>query len=267
MGRVAAKKGRLVLRGYIFTSRYSLPLILPTFMFSAERILTIRKSKGFSQELLAEQSGVSLRTIQRVEQGETVPRGHTMQALATALNVPLEALLAAPVAELAIAPAPPMPMPIPATPLWHPALPLAASSPVPVPVTLPVAPPAPARPLPADPQLLQLLNLSALCLLVFPFLNLLVPYLLWRKHRHDTAHAAEVGRRVLGFQVLWQVASFFAYLMALLVQAVMFYYFGVMLKGLFLGVFVLTYLVNVATVGYNQWLLLQGRLDIYPVRL
>lgn len=217
-------------------------------MFSAERILTIRKSKGFSQELLAEQSGVSLRTIQRVEQGETVPRGHTMQALATALDVPLDALLTPPVpaAETAVAP--------PETAV--------ASEP------LSTAPPiAASSALPADPHVLQLLNLSALCLLVFPFLNLLVPYLLWRKHRHDTAHAAEVGRRVLGFQVLWQVASFFSYLMVLLLQAAFFFYLGVRLKGVFLGVFVLTYLINVVVVGYNQWLLRQGRLDIYPVRL
>ena len=198
-------------------------------MFSAERILSIRKSKGLSQELLAEQSGVSLRTIQRVEQGETVPRGHTMQALATALNVPLDSLLAAP-------------------------------------ATTPVAASA-APELPSDPLLLQLLNLSALCLLVLPFLNLLVPYLLWRKHRRDTAHADEVGRRVLGFQVLWQVASFCSYLVALLVQAVVLHSFGVVLKGLFLGVFVFTYLVNISTVGYNQWRLRQGRFDIYPVRL
>ena len=241
-------------------------------MFSAERILTIRKSKGFSQELLAEQSGVSLRTIQRVEQGETVPRGHTMQALATALGVPLDALLVAPVsvAEIAFAPAPQPSVPESDMPLWHPAPRLAAPSLAPPPTVTLAAPPAPApttRPLPADPQLLQLLNLSALCLLVFPFLNLLVPYLLWRKHRHDTDHAAEVGRRVLGFQALWQVASFFSYLMALLLQAVMFYYFGVMVKGVFLTVFGLTYLVNVMTVVYNQWRLRQGRLDIYPVRL
>ena len=207
------------------------PFIFTAFVFSAQRLLAIRKSKGFSQELLAEQSGVSLRTIQRVEQGETEPRGHTMQALATALAVPLNALLAAP------APLPPV-VPAPAS-----------SS------------------LPADPQLLQLLNLSALCLLVFPFLNLLVPYLLWRKHRHDTAHAAEVGRRVLGFQVLWQVASFFSYFMALLLQAALFSYAGIKWKGVFLGVFVVTYLVNITTVGYNQWLLRQGRLDIDPVRL
>lgn len=216
-------------------------------MFSAARILAIRKSKGFSQELLAEQSGVSLRTIQRVEQGETVPRGHTIQALATALKVPLDALLTlpAPVAAPAVEPAVDLPSERPTSP----ATPLATPS------------------LPADPQLLQLLNLSALCLLVFPFLNLLVPYLLWRKHRHDTLHAAEVGRRVLGFQMLWQVASFFSYLMVLLLQAAVLFYFGVVLKGIFLAVFVLTYLVNIVTVGYNQLRLRQGRLDLYPVRL
>jgi transcriptional regulator with XRE-family HTH domain/uncharacterized Tic20 family protein len=224
-------------------------------MFSAERILAIRKSKGFSQELLAEQSGVSLRTIQRVEQGETMPRGHTMQALATALDVPLEALLTMPALVVGAvgAPAESVAAPVPLSPE------LAAPQPPNAPV--------PSPPLPTDPQLLQLLNLSALCLLVFPFLNLLVPYLLWRKHRHDTAHAAEVGRRVLGFQLLWQVASFFSYLLVLLLQAGMVYYFGVVLKGAFIGVFVLTYLVNITTVGYNQWLLRQGKLDIYPVRL
>ena len=218
-------------------------------MFSAARIQALRKSKGYSQELLAEQSGVSLRTIQRVEQGETVPRGHTVQALATALDVPLEALLTAP--------APAAESPLTSV--------LLAPEPAPPLALLPMPPRSPAPP--AEMQVLQVLNLSALCLLVFPFLNLLVPYLLWRKHRHDSVHAAEVGRRVLGFQVLWQVASFFSYLMVLLLQAAMFFYFGVVLKGVFLGVFVLTYLVNIATVVYNQWLLRQGQLDIYPIRL
>jgi transcriptional regulator with XRE-family HTH domain len=233
------------------------PSIPPCFMFSAARIQALRKSKGYSQELLAEQSGVSLRTIQRVEQGETVPRGHTVQALASALDVPLEALLALPepVAEATMEPARTLDVPVL----------LRAASPAPAPQFATAPPTSPVlRP---DQQILELLNLSALCLLVFPFLNLLVPYLLWRKHRHDTPHAAEVGRRVLGFQVLWQVASFFSYLMVLLLQAAMFFYFGVVLKGVFLGVFVLTYLVNVVTVGYNQLLLRRGHLDIYPIRL
>ncbi len=45
-----------------------------------------RISLGLSQEALAEKSGISLRTIQRIEKDETTPRGETLQLLATALG-------------------------------------------------------------------------------------------------------------------------------------------------------------------------------------
>ncbi|MBF9236196.1 helix-turn-helix domain-containing protein [Hymenobacter sp. BT683] len=205
-------------------------------MFSAARISALRKSKGLSQEVLAEQSGVSLRTIQRVEQGETVPRGHTVQALAAALEVPLEALR-------------------------HEPEPAGAALPAPTPALV-VAPA-----LPDDPEFLQLLNLSALSFLVLPFLNLVVPWLLWHARRHSTAHVAALGRRVLGFQVLWQVGCFFAFMLAIGAQMVARHYYQVVLPGMFLGVLVLTYAVNVLTVVYYQRQLRQGRLDVYRFRL
>jgi len=198
-------------------------------MFSAARILAIRKSKGLSQEVLAEQSGVSLRTIQRVEQGDTVPRGYTLQALAAALDVPLEAFRPEPEAATPVSTA--------AVPTTHP-----------------------------DPQLLQLLNLSALSFLVLPLLNLLVPWLLWQKHRHEVDHAVEVGRRVLGFQILWQVGCFLTYLLAGLVQVVAHAYQAV-LPGLYVGVFISSYLLNLGVVLYYSWQLRKGRLDIYRFRL
>jgi transcriptional regulator with XRE-family HTH domain len=205
-------------------------------MFSAARISAIRKSQGLSQEVLAEQSGVSLRTIQRVEQGETVPRGHTLQALATALNVTLDDLRPAPE-------------------------PTAEAGPVPLP--MPAAPPA----LRLDPDFLQLLNWSALSFLFLPLLNLVVPWLLWRARRHDTAHVAELGRRVLGFQLLWQVASFFAFLLAVGLQMVAARSYHAVLPGLFFGVLVLTYAANALTVGYYALQLRRGRLDLYRFRL
>lgn len=52
----------------------------------AERVKELRSRKGISQELLAEESGLSLRTIQRIENNETVPRGDTLKRLAIALN-------------------------------------------------------------------------------------------------------------------------------------------------------------------------------------
>ncbi|MFY0594381.1 DUF4870 domain-containing protein [Roseivirga sp.] len=52
-----------------------------------QKITELRKRKGYSQELLAENSGLNLRTIQRIEKGETIPRGDTLRKLALAFDV------------------------------------------------------------------------------------------------------------------------------------------------------------------------------------
>lgn len=59
----------------------------------AERVKKLRGRKGYSQELLAEESGVSLRTIQRIENGETEPTGETLKRIANALNINPEELI------------------------------------------------------------------------------------------------------------------------------------------------------------------------------
>lgn len=52
----------------------------------AQRVKDLRNRKGISQENLAEESGLSLRTIQRIENNETVPRGDTLKRLSIALD-------------------------------------------------------------------------------------------------------------------------------------------------------------------------------------
>lgn len=47
----------------------------------------LRERKGLSQEELSESAGVSLRTIQRMENGEGVPRGSTLRNIASSLGV------------------------------------------------------------------------------------------------------------------------------------------------------------------------------------
>jgi XRE family transcriptional regulator, regulator of sulfur utilization len=61
-------------------------------MLLGEKIISLRKSKSISQELLAENSHISLRTIQRIESGATVPRSFTVKVIAEALGVPIEQL-------------------------------------------------------------------------------------------------------------------------------------------------------------------------------
>ena len=53
----------------------------------SKKVKELRIKKGLSQELLAETSGLSLRTIQRIENGETMPRGDSLKRLSIALRV------------------------------------------------------------------------------------------------------------------------------------------------------------------------------------
>ncbi len=48
----------------------------------------IRIEKGLSQEELSEKSELSLRTIQRLENGKSEPRGDTLKRLTNALELP-----------------------------------------------------------------------------------------------------------------------------------------------------------------------------------
>ncbi len=56
-------------------------------MNTQSKIKELRESRGFSQEELSETSGVSLRTIQRMENGESIPRGSTLRTIASSLNL------------------------------------------------------------------------------------------------------------------------------------------------------------------------------------
>ena len=53
----------------------------------AIRLKELRNQKGMSQEVLADEAGLSLRTIQRIENGETNPTGESLKRLSSALNV------------------------------------------------------------------------------------------------------------------------------------------------------------------------------------
>jgi uncharacterized Tic20 family protein len=57
------------------------------------KIKDLRNRKGLSQELLSEETQLSLRTIQRIEKGESIPRGDTLIRLTQALGVTPDDLL------------------------------------------------------------------------------------------------------------------------------------------------------------------------------
>lgn len=53
----------------------------------AQRVKELRKTIALSQEELAKNAGLSLRTVQRVENGETIPTAETLKRLALVLNI------------------------------------------------------------------------------------------------------------------------------------------------------------------------------------
>ncbi|MFI2741866.1 DUF4870 domain-containing protein [Zhouia sp. PK063] len=59
----------------------------------ALRVKELRLKRGYTQEQLAEESKLSLRTIQRIEKGESLPRGDTLVYLTNALKVAPEDIL------------------------------------------------------------------------------------------------------------------------------------------------------------------------------
>lgn len=57
------------------------------------RLTAARKARGFSQESLAEESGISLRTLQRIENEGTNPHGDTLKRIASVLEISIDELL------------------------------------------------------------------------------------------------------------------------------------------------------------------------------
>jgi transcriptional regulator with XRE-family HTH domain len=64
--------------------------------YIAERIRTLRAAQALSLEALSEKSGVSRSMISLIERGESSPTAVVLDKLATALDIPLYSLFAAP---------------------------------------------------------------------------------------------------------------------------------------------------------------------------
>lgn len=58
-----------------------------------ENVLALRKAKGWSQEILGEQSGLSYKFVGEVERGRVNPSLESLEAIAKALGVEVARLL------------------------------------------------------------------------------------------------------------------------------------------------------------------------------
>ena len=68
--------------------------------FSSEKLIELRKLKGYSQEKLAEKAGVNIRTLQRLEKTDVNPQPHTLKILADALEVSIDDFMTTPAEDM-----------------------------------------------------------------------------------------------------------------------------------------------------------------------
>lgn len=140
----------------------------------SQKIVIARKRKGFTQEQLADSANVTVRTIQRIESGESIPRSYTLKTIAAVLDIGFEELTAG-TGEA-----------IPAKPLNKPAVSGSEDE--------------------DGRHFLQMLCLSCFSYLVIPFVHFLVPSFLLKRSKEKNPRIIAFARRVILLQVYWIVA-------------------------------------------------------------
>ena len=140
-----------------------------------QQLSNARKERGLTQEELAEKANLTVRTIQRIETGDTVPRVYTIKAIAKALDLPFESLQ----------------------------------------VHNKEVTGSTGTDTADTSHFLQLLVLSCFSYLLVPFVHFLLPLFLLRRHRDLPMAAILFGRRLVNSQIYWQVGMILLFFMTL----------------------------------------------------
>lgn len=151
-----------------------------------QRIILARQQKGLTQEELATLTRLSVRTIQRIESGESIPRSFTLKAIANALEQPYEQLTREEV-EGSFAPA--------------------------------------SGPNKGIRHFLQLFNLSCFSFIVVPWVHFLIPYYLLKKQNNLSEQSIQWGRKIIRQQVYWIISLHLSLLLTLAYNLIQVYIF------------------------------------------
>ena len=154
----------------------------------------LRVAMGYTQAQLSIETNLSIRTIQRVESGHTIPKGYTLDKLAQALGFDkTEIGKKNQEADIANQKA---------------------------------------------TEKLKIINLASLSFLGIPFGNIIVPYLIWKKHKTNPV-ILDVGKKIISIQIIWSVILCISLIVSPFLQDYFFLNFS-----LILGVCLVAFLVN-----------------------
>jgi transcriptional regulator with XRE-family HTH domain len=175
-----------------------------------QKIALARNQKGLTQEELATMSNVTVRTIQRIESGNSVPRSFTLKLIASALDIPFEELYVTEnVAVPQLAPA--------------------ASSTYHEEDTI---------------HFLRLLCLSCFSYLLIPYVHFLIPVYLLKQRQKQNLKALRFAHKVIRSQVYWVVLTNVVFLLLLAYNFISATYFNKQYMASYLVAFFVMYFLN-----------------------
>ncbi|WP_276481867.1 helix-turn-helix domain-containing protein [Paraflavitalea pollutisoli] len=187
-------------------------------MSLGHKVVSARKSKGLTQEQLAERATITVRTVQRIENDDSIPRDYTLKAIAAALNMPFEEFI--PVRTCLKS--------------CHEAM--------------VVQEPESANRSETG-HFLQLLNLSAFSYLVVPFVHFLIPIFLLRKKKQKDDTLQTTGQRIIRHQIYWTVSTHLLMLLTLIYNLVLVNWLGKSYLLNYLWIFAGMYILNAFIIG------------------
>lgn len=176
-----------------------------------------RRKKGFTQEELASRASVTVRTIQRIESGEILPRSFTLKAIADALGIPFETL-----ATDETQPG------LPATPLRED--PVSAES---------------------SDHFLHLFFLSCFSYLILPYVHFLIPVKVLKKHSMLPQPVVKLAQKVIRGQIQWTIGFHLLLLLTLAYNILQAQYGSREYLISYLWIVLGMYLLNALLIGYK----------------
>jgi len=190
------------------------------------KIVIARKNKWLTQEQLAELTNITVRTIQRIESGESTPRAYTLKTIAEALDTSFEALQAS--------------------------------------QNKNAAPPAPYNE-ENGKHFLQMLCLSCFTYLCIPFIHFLVPSYILKKSTEENPKVVAFARGVLRGQLYWKSALWIIMLLTLAYNLLVSVYFREkMVPVNYLWPFFIMYFLNAVIIIVNLRRIKRADLSFSP---
>jgi len=184
-----------------------------------KKIALARKRAGLTQEQLADLTNITVRTIQRIESGKSIPRTFTIRTIASALETTYEELTNEPQNEGFLN-----------------AAKIESSS-----------------NLDDEKHFLKMLCLSCFSYLVIPLVHFLIPVYILKNSGNSNSKTIAFGRSAIRQQIYWIIILSFLLILALAYNFIAVIYFKEFYLLHYLWIFFVMYMLNAILVAINLW--------------